>query len=339
MPELTVQRQQRAEWDEDGEHEEHRGGKAEQVNTRSQILENLRQRILSGLHLGTLAPGDRLPSTRELAATLGVAPRTVIAAYRALEGEGIVEMRPRSGIYVTRGSASERAMLPQLANWVVDVLVQSVSRGIPPREFPERVRRCIDTLRLRAACIECNADQIHSICTELYQDYGLESDPVDLDRLNAGDRTAMESIRNADVLITTSSHAVDVQRFAELVKRPSIIVSLRAEMVEEMVRLLGAGPVYFVCSDPRFVRVIGDVLEPSGHGDNVHAIVVGQDDLDSIPGGAPTYLTSSARKSLGERQLSGRIVPTPRVFSTQSARELLSFIVSRNMSALQSLPA
>lgn len=309
----------------------------ENLGTRGQILEGLRERIIGGLHLGTLSPGDRLPSTRDLAATLGVAPRTVIAAYRALAGEGVVEMRPRSGIYVAKGDPSERAVLPQLATWVVDVLVQSVGRGIPPSEFPDRVRRCIETLRLRAACIECNADQMHAICSELGSDYGLESDPVDLDKLNDGDHAALNSIRNADLLVTTNSHAADVQRYATRFGRPSVMVSLRSDMVQQMLQLLAAGPVYFVCTDPRFVRAMGEIFRSSGDAGNARGIVLGADDVDSIPEGAPTYLTSRARAQLDGRPIAGRVVPTPRVFSLDSARQLLTFIVSSNMAALQTV--
>ena len=40
-------------------------------------------------------------------------------------------------------------MLTQLAGWGVEVLVRGLRRNIPPIEFPERVRCCLETLRLR----------------------------------------------------------------------------------------------------------------------------------------------------------------------------------------------
>src|SRR5918992_2409216 len=107
---------------------------------RAEITEAIRRRIVSGLHLGTLAYGDRLPSTRELSHDLEVTPRTVMAAYRDLEREGLVELRPRSGIYVA-ATHGRGGMLTQLAGWVVEVLVQALMRNVPPIEFPERVRR------------------------------------------------------------------------------------------------------------------------------------------------------------------------------------------------------
>jgi DNA-binding transcriptional regulator YhcF (GntR family) len=112
---------------------------------RDAISDALRQRLVTGLHLGVLRQGDRLPSVRALAAEFDADPRVALAAYRVLEAEGLVEVRARSGIYVARTAASGGEMLPQLAEWVVGVLVEALSRGVPAVEFPERVRRCLET--------------------------------------------------------------------------------------------------------------------------------------------------------------------------------------------------
>jgi GntR family transcriptional regulator/MocR family aminotransferase len=61
-----------------------------------QIYENLREAILSG----RLARGAQLPSTRTLAAGLGVSRTTVVVAFRQLHAEGYLEGRVGSGTYV-----------------------------------------------------------------------------------------------------------------------------------------------------------------------------------------------------------------------------------------------
>jgi DNA-binding transcriptional MocR family regulator len=49
---------------------------------------------------GDLAPGDRLPTVRELAAELSVSPATVSHAWQALAGVGLIISRGRSGSFV-----------------------------------------------------------------------------------------------------------------------------------------------------------------------------------------------------------------------------------------------
>jgi DNA-binding transcriptional regulator YhcF (GntR family) len=301
---------------------------------RAEITDAIRRRIVSGLHLGTLSHGDRLPSTRDLSDELDVTPRTVMAAYRELEREGLVELRPRSGIYVAATHASGGGMLTQLAGWVVEVLVQGLTRNVPPIEFPERVRRCLETLRLRAICIADNRDQLHSLCTELRADYGLETDGVELKQLSAPNDVTQLALRRADVLVTIALHAAEVQRRARELAKPWIVVSLRPDLMSEVTRLLAKEPVYFVATDPRFGDALRRIFEPTGHASNVRLTVLGRDDPGAIPDAAPTYIMRSAREQLGHTPLAGRVIPTPRVFSTDSARELLTFIVRANLAAM-----
>lgn len=62
-----------------------------------QLVRQLREQILSG----ALPPGARLPSSRQLAHTYGIARVTATQAYSQLAAEGYVEARSGSGTYVT----------------------------------------------------------------------------------------------------------------------------------------------------------------------------------------------------------------------------------------------
>lgn len=55
---------------------------------------------------GDLAPGDRLPTVRDLASDLGVSPATVSHAWQALAGVGLIVSRGRSGSFVREDRAS-----------------------------------------------------------------------------------------------------------------------------------------------------------------------------------------------------------------------------------------
>src|SRR4028118_1845899 len=68
---------------------------------RSDLADALRRRVVGALSSGSLRRGERLPSAREVAAEIDADPRLVLAAYRILAKEGVVEIRRRSGIYVS----------------------------------------------------------------------------------------------------------------------------------------------------------------------------------------------------------------------------------------------
>jgi DNA-binding transcriptional regulator YhcF (GntR family) len=61
----------------------------------------LRGQIEYGIGFGELQPGERLPSVREMADLLGVAPMTVAEAYRELKANGLIHGRIGSGTFVS----------------------------------------------------------------------------------------------------------------------------------------------------------------------------------------------------------------------------------------------
>ncbi len=78
------------------------------------LYEEVAQRISYLIEQGSLRPGDRVPSIRNLSKQLQVSINTVKEAYSQLEDRRLLEARPQSGYYV-------RARLPELpAEPVVD---------------------------------------------------------------------------------------------------------------------------------------------------------------------------------------------------------------------------
>ncbi len=73
-----------------------------------QLYEQVRRAVLSG----RLAPGARLPSSRTLAAELGLSRATVIQAYDRLWSEGYLEAKVGSGTRVTATLPEERLAAP-----------------------------------------------------------------------------------------------------------------------------------------------------------------------------------------------------------------------------------
>jgi DNA-binding transcriptional MocR family regulator len=108
--------------------------------------------IARQIRQGELAPGDRLPTVRDVAAELGVSPATVSEAWQALRRAGLVESRGRAGSFVR--SAPRPWLSPRVQGLVgyVEGLPLDLSRGTPdPALLPAlapafaRVRPTADT--------------------------------------------------------------------------------------------------------------------------------------------------------------------------------------------------
>ncbi len=89
------------------------------------IREQLVTQVILGILSDDLTPGQRLPSTRELARRFHLHPNTISAGYRELARERWVEFRRGSGVYV-RASKPEKAVGTELA---LDQMIAGVFRS------------------------------------------------------------------------------------------------------------------------------------------------------------------------------------------------------------------
>ena len=69
------------------------------------LYQQLVTQVVLAILAGDLKPGDRLPSTRELARRFHLHPNTISAGYRQLEREGWAELRHGSGVFVRADAA------------------------------------------------------------------------------------------------------------------------------------------------------------------------------------------------------------------------------------------
>lgn len=89
--------------------------------------EQLRRQLAELIGAGQLAPGDRLPPLRQLAADLGLAVGTVARTYRELEAGGLVVSRRGAGTRVRHALDTQPAP-PQLARQALDRYAEAFLR-------------------------------------------------------------------------------------------------------------------------------------------------------------------------------------------------------------------
>lgn len=106
------------------------------------LREQLMTQVVLGILTRDMLPGARLPSTRELARRFGIHQNTASAAYRELEGEGWVEFRHGSGVFVAQARPAG-ALSPEMAvdQLIGDMAVKARKMGAPDSLFRARLRR------------------------------------------------------------------------------------------------------------------------------------------------------------------------------------------------------
>jgi len=114
-------------------------------NSDVPLREQLATQILLGIVSEDLKPGQKLPSTRELAHRYDIHSNTVSAAYRELAHRGWVEFRKGSGVYVRDRVADA----PPDATLDLDQLISTLfqiarERGYSVREIQAHVKRWLE---------------------------------------------------------------------------------------------------------------------------------------------------------------------------------------------------
>lgn len=91
-----------------------------------QIKDNVRQLVVSG----ALKKDEKLPSVREMAASLAINPNTIQRAYRELESEGYIYTLSGKGTFVAEVDHSnqlrQQELLPQFDKIVSELLYLSM---------------------------------------------------------------------------------------------------------------------------------------------------------------------------------------------------------------------
>ncbi len=88
------------------------------------LFDQLAGSIRASTITGAIAVGERLPSARELAASLDVNVHTVLRAYQLLRDEGLIDLRPGRGAIVTARASGDYDAL----NAAVDAVVAEAKK-------------------------------------------------------------------------------------------------------------------------------------------------------------------------------------------------------------------
>jgi DNA-binding transcriptional regulator YhcF (GntR family) len=109
-----------------------------EVSLRDQLI----TQVVLGILCKELAPGQRLPSTRDISRRFGIHANTASAAYRQLQDEGWLEMRHGSGVFV-RSTRPDAPLSPEMAidQMLGELAVRARKLGASDDLLKSRLRR------------------------------------------------------------------------------------------------------------------------------------------------------------------------------------------------------
>jgi len=106
------------------------------------VYRQMIDQVLGGIASGWLAPGDQLPTVRQVAVDLAINPNTVVRAYRELEIRGVLDTQQGTGTFVSqkpiaRDEVERRRLLDQI---VSDFVARAGAAGFTLEELLEQLQ-------------------------------------------------------------------------------------------------------------------------------------------------------------------------------------------------------
>ena len=99
-----------------------------------QVRDGLRQLLVAG----AIAPGEKLPSVRQLASQLAINPNTIQRAYEALEQDGYVYCVPGKGSFAALRDEIDHTRREELLARLDEVAGELMQLGMTPEEIAAR---------------------------------------------------------------------------------------------------------------------------------------------------------------------------------------------------------
>ena len=109
------------------------------------LREQLTTQVLLGIFSNDLKPGQKLPSTRELALRFHIHPNTVSAAYRDLVRRGWVESRKGSGVYIKKAPDNVSIDVKVKLDHLISTFFHAArEKGYSLREVQSRLKQWLE---------------------------------------------------------------------------------------------------------------------------------------------------------------------------------------------------
>lgn len=218
--------------------------------SRTPLYEQIREQIISALHVGRIQPGAKLPSVRQFARVHHVNPKTIHRIYRRLADDGYVRLRAGSGAYIgpiQRGTLDGDRLL-SLHRFFQHTVEECRRMGLDPDGaaglFSSFVsRRALWNAQIMV--VERNREHLDVLAHELRSSLGVRANPLLLRSLESDPNGVLDRVR---IVITTDFHFEAVRNLVGG-KKPVLQVQLHADFVPALMGAADAGHLVMVVRD------------------------------------------------------------------------------------------
>ncbi len=208
----------------------------------------IEKQLMEMIESGQLQPGDRLPSLRKISKRLHVSVPTVAQAYAALEQQGVLEARERSGFFIREdfNALPVPSLCPNARPEEIDLSRPGVLKAIVDigqrKDGAPFVYPCPDKSLLAARCL---SKVLRATVQEYPQESVLLDDPLgnqELRRQIAVRCMEIGTVVSPDEIMITSGAMDSISLLLRVLTRPgdAILVQSPTFMVYlQMVELMG----------------------------------------------------------------------------------------------------
>ncbi|MDQ7093901.1 GntR family transcriptional regulator [Desulfosporosinus sp. PR] len=231
-----------------------------------QLKEQIRRRITQGVW----AAGTKLPTERELAASLAVSRNTVSQAYKELESEGVLSSAQGRGTFVadTLLIMQQEGRKEKVLRIIDVAMEEAVGMGFTIDDFVSFVHvrgmEKKDLLsRIKVAFVECNPEQLAEARWNLGP--GVSLLPFLLPELRESP-LAQKRLAGIDMVVTGVPHLSEVKALLGDLDLPIIGMSLqpKLETIVRIAKLTLGRDLALVCESNQFAEKVKSALNQAG---------------------------------------------------------------------------
>jgi DNA-binding transcriptional regulator YhcF (GntR family) len=272
------------------------------------IRTQLQGLIEYGITCGQLAPGEALPSVRELAEKLGVAPMTVSQVYADLKAASLIDTRPGAGTFVSDSQPARMAVRTDsssLHRHIDELIDESRALGIRSADLVSLVSARVfyrDAVgpRLRIVMIglfqDATASYARFIAARLGRDVTVE--PLTIAALER-DPKARAVANSADLAVTIANRHRDVTVLVQNTKVVTISFTPSEETRRALASLDSLARILVVSRFPEFLPVMKNGVQRfAPHVSEITAAALETPGLDEMIAHATVVIYASGAESV-----------------------------------------